>query len=174
MSVLPGQGPQLLPSTNPWATQQSNDADRMQSLCLSGGRKIQALQQDSRRDECWKGTFSDGCSTTCYCIQEAPIVQKTLGLNWELGGTEFMAGMTHLRFIREANDSFIWARQTHTPTQLQSATSLVYKFCHSDCKLRCRTCLLRKYCHSCKISSSSYFITIDCTTFAGIIYYEGP
>lgn len=39
-------------------------------------------------------------------ILEAPIVQKTLGLNQELKGTEFMAGLTYLKFIREANDSF--------------------------------------------------------------------
>lgn len=106
-------------------------------------------------------------------ILEAPIVQKTLGLNQELKGTEFMAGLTYLKFIREANDSFTWAWQTCMSTQLQSATSSVYKLYHSNHKLGCLTCLLRKYCHSCKISNSSYFITIDCSTFAGIIYYEG-
>ena len=110
---------------------------------------------------------------TQSCILEAPIVQKTLGLNQELRATEFMAGLTHLKFIREANDSLTWAQQTHMSTQLQSATSLVYKFYHSNHKLGCLTCLLRKYCHSCMISNSSYFITIDCSTFAGVIYYEG-
>lgn len=58
------------------------------------------------------------------------------------------------QFIRGANSHFTLEHdKTHTSTELQTATFLVYK-------LGCLTRFLKKYCHSCKISNSLYFTTI--------------
>lgn len=123
-----------------------------------------------------KAHFLMAVKPLCYSelnYPRGPHSTEILYLNQDFRGTEFMAGLTHFRFIREANEFFTSAWQTHTSTQLWSGTSLFHKLCHSNHKLGCLTCLFWKYCHSCKICNSSYFITPDCSTFAGIIDYEG-
>lgn len=168
--MVSGQGPQLLPAKVPG---QHSIAGSWTSPSPEEGKyqHCNKLTGEVNSEICWWLLNHPWWMSNSVLYLRGPIEQKTLfdsrverhGIyGWFDPFQVYQRG----KWLSTLNMT-----KTYIHTA-ESATSLAYTFLLSNHRLGCLICLLRKYRHSCKISSSSCFITIDCSAFAGIIYYE--